>query len=81
MLSDGYPAAAGNQRDLNKHLRYAVQYTEKSGIETIGIGIKDTAVQQFYPKSIVINDLSELPPAVVGQLKRILIDNKKIAHA
>ena len=41
--------------------------------DMIGIGIMTTAVKKFYPKSIVLTDIAELPKTVMNELKRILI--------
>lgn len=68
VLSDGQPVGAGS-RD---HLRETVKKLGKMGVETVGIGIQSNAVQDFYPKSMVLNDVKDLPAAVMGELKRIL---------
>ncbi|SCW95755.1 cobaltochelatase CobT-related protein [Ancylobacter rudongensis] len=69
VLSDGQPAGSNH---AGPHLKYVVQNLTKIGIETIGIGIMDRAVERYYPKSVVLNNVSELPNEVMGALKKIL---------
>jgi cobalamin biosynthesis protein CobT len=78
VLSDGYPAGAGVNIDLRDHLKFAVRELERLKVETVGIGICDDAVKAFYPKNIVIHSVDDLPKAVMGELKRFLIDNKQV---
>jgi hypothetical protein len=74
VLSDGNPAcSSGESHKIDPHCKAAVEKTMKAGIETIGIGVLDTAVRRFYPKHIILNDLKELPALVMGELKRILL--------
>ena len=76
VLSDGSPASAGSSRAvMNAHLRKTVRDVEKSGIEIIGIGIEDDSVRSFYPKSVVINRVEELPSLVIGKMKEFLSQN------
>ena len=39
----------------------------------IGIGIQSNAVKTFYPRFVVLQDLSKLPSTVMGEIKRILM--------
>lgn len=74
VLSDGFPAADGYVHGaLYRHLKETVEATEKAGIEVIGIGIQSDSVKQFYPKNIVLNKVEDLPKAVMGELKKILM--------
>jgi cobaltochelatase CobT len=72
VLSDGLPAFYGNANP-SKHLEQSVKQIEAGGVNVIGIGIQTTAVNQFYSKSIVVNNVNELPTVVAGQLKRALL--------
>ena len=67
VLSDGRPSG-GINRDLRAHLRATVKAVTRSGIELIGIGIGDNAVRSFYPRSIVLSDIEDLPAAVMREL-------------
>lgn len=71
VLSDGFPAG-GDPAAINSHLHRVVADAKKAKIEIIGIGIQSTAVQTFYPKSMVLNRVEDLPKMVMGELKRIL---------
>jgi len=71
VLSDGQPAGCHN---AGAHLRYAVKRVEASGIECIGIGIKDDSVERYYPKHVVLEELEALPALVMQQLQKILIN-------
>lgn len=72
VLSDGEPAAFCDG-DLNKHLVEVIQQCTDSGINTVGIGIQTRAVERFYPKSVVLQDLSKLPEVVVSELRDQLL--------
>jgi hypothetical protein len=38
----------------------------------IGIGIESSAVTDFYPKSMVINNVNDLPPLIMRELRLLL---------
>jgi cobalamin biosynthesis protein CobT len=74
VLSDGHPAGMSRFPDeIYSDLHKAVEECEKKKIETIGVGIMDKAVKDFYPKHIVLKDLAELPKQVMKELKGILL--------
>lgn len=75
VLSDGAPACAGDNRAASAHLKRVIKDLINCGVNVIGIGIQTDSVKQFYPKSIVINDISELPARVVGELRKMLLPN------
>lgn len=68
VLSDGQPVG----ENAPWHLRHTVQQLEKQGVETVGIGINSNAVQSYYPRSLVLHKVEDLPAAVMGELRRIL---------
>ena len=73
VLSDGYPATGdGNPAILQTDLHQRVQAISQSGIELIGIGILDDAVEIFYPVAVVVRKLSELPTTALATLSRML---------
>lgn len=72
VMSDGMPAG-GVSSHLYSHLHKVVENGTKDGVEIIGIGIQTPAVKSFYPKSVVLNDVDELPKMVMGELKKILL--------
>ena len=73
VLSDGYPAASGDSGKLNDHLKEVVKESMCAGINVVGIGIQSDSVKSFYPKSVVINDVDELPKTVIQELRHLLI--------
>ena len=73
VLSDGAPNAQGDSRALYTHLKKVIRDVEKAGVKTVGIGIESDAVRQFYPKNIVINQVSELPDRVIKELRHLLV--------
>ena len=73
VLSDGAPACYGDSRAVSKHLRDTVKKIEKGGINVIGIGIESNDVTRYYSKSIVINSVDELPKRVIGELRKLLL--------
>jgi cobalamin biosynthesis protein CobT len=74
VLSDGYPATGdGNPAVLRTDLHARVAAIAKSGIELIGIGILDDAVETFYPDAVVVHKLSELPTIAFTMLSKALL--------
>ncbi|MDL2284434.1 hypothetical protein LJC19_04755 [Oxalobacter sp. OttesenSCG-928-P03] len=75
VLSDGQPACPPGNRNgqLKKHLVKAVKTVESHGIETLGIGILTSAPKNYYPKSVVLNNLSDLPTTVIAEIKKLLV--------
>ncbi len=62
VLSDGTPANGSTSLGiLNKLLKDTVCKIENSGIEVIGIGMEDNAVEKFYKDNFVVNDIEDLP--------------------
>lgn len=84
VLSDGAPAAAiegeygrvdrAERRGLlTDHLSSVVSRAEASGVTTIGIGIMSDSVKRFYPRNVVVNDLSDLAGESIDLLAKALI--------
>lgn len=79
VLSDGNPACRThrvNHDSLDRATKEAVQFVEKKGIQTVGIGIMDSAVEQFYKENVVVNNLNDLSGAVFMKLSKLLLDGK-----
>jgi cobalamin biosynthesis protein CobT len=72
VLSDGRPATRGNG-DLDAHLRAVVKTIQGAGVELFGIGICDESVRNFYPRHVVIQRVDQLPGAVMGELRRFVL--------
>lgn len=73
VLSDGAPACQGDMAALQRHLKNVVRNVEKAGVKTVGIGIQSNEVTRFYPKNIVLNNVSELPDRVIKELRHMLV--------
>ena len=77
-ISDGQPANASSynigSQELERHLKEYVQGIKD--VECIGIGIHTSHVENLYPKSVTINDMSEFSQKVMGELSNVLTDGK-----
>ncbi|KND55819.1 Aerobic cobaltochelatase CobT subunit [Candidatus Burkholderia verschuerenii] len=75
VLSDGYPATGdGHPTVLRNDLHERVRDIAQKGIELIGVGVLDDAVEQFYPTSIVVRALHELPAQAFAVLATTLLN-------
>lgn len=73
VLSDGYPSTGdGDPAILRSDLRARVEALTQSGVELVGIGIQDDAVEAFYPDAVVVHKLHELPTVAFETLSRLL---------
>ncbi|QIG75653.1 cobalamin biosynthesis protein [Rhizobium phage RHph_Y2_17_1] len=70
VLSDGFPAGARND---DEHLKHMVERLTGMGYDLVGIGIESDAVERFYDNHIVLQSVDDLPRAVMGELKKILM--------
>ncbi|PLC44475.1 hypothetical protein C0Q88_07290 [Ralstonia pickettii] len=74
VLSDGAPSCyTSSPRALQKHLKDTVRKVEGSGVKVVGIGIMSTEVERFYTRSMVLNDVAELPQRVMKELRHLLL--------
>lgn len=73
VLSDGAPHAAGATRTLGPHLKKTIENVTRAGVNVIGIGIASRDVAQFYPKFLVINDVTDLPSVVMKELRALIL--------
>jgi cobaltochelatase CobT len=77
VLSDGYPATGdGNPAILRTDLRARVDAISEQCVELIGVGILDDSVESFYPISVVVEQLNELPGAAFSVLSEALLDRR-----
>jgi cobalamin biosynthesis protein CobT len=73
VLSDGSPACSTTYPgEISSDLHRAVEECGKMHIDLVGLGIMNENVSHYYPKYSVLNNLADLPGAVMGELKRIL---------
>lgn len=73
VLSDGQPACPGNVTALRRHLQKTVMEVTRQGVDVLGLGIESDAPKGYYPKHVILNELSELPTTVIGEIKRLLM--------
>lgn len=73
VLSDGAPACPGDWHQLSSHLKRTVQMVQRAGVDVVGIGIQTDSVRGYYPKHVVLNNVSELAGTVVKQLRALLL--------
>jgi cobaltochelatase CobT len=75
VLSDGSPSAHGDSSRLSRHLKDTVTKIEATGTKVIGIGIQSDAVKRYYKKTIIVNEVEELPKGVIRELRAMLLAN------
>ncbi|NIF53004.1 cobalamin biosynthesis protein CobT [Burkholderia sp. Ax-1724] len=74
VFSDGYPSTGdGDPQVLRSDLRERVAAIGKRGIELVGIGVLTDAVEDFYPRNVVISRLAELPATAFSVLGSMLL--------
>ncbi|QQC65719.1 cobaltochelatase CobT-related protein [Paraburkholderia ginsengisoli] len=74
VFSDGYPSTGdGDPQVLRSDLRERVAAIGKRGIELVGIGVLTDAVEDFYPRNVVVSRLAELPSIVFSVLSSMLL--------
>lgn len=66
--SDGHPQGARYHKTEKEYLREVVLRVMAAGLEIYGVGIMSDAVRSYYPHYQVINDVQELPRAVMTLL-------------
>lgn len=71
VISDGQPAPSirhsGAEYDLSKVVQGILNGTNQ---HVVGIGVQNSSVEYYYPDSVVIEDISELPKAIVEVIRR-----------
>lgn len=74
MLSDGQPSCGSfeSRSDHHTHLHNSVRDITASGIEVIGVAIQATEVKEFYPKTLEVENIEDLPKIVATQLRAML---------
>jgi cobalamin biosynthesis protein CobT len=78
VLSDGAPSTSdGNPAVLRRDLHSRVEAVTQAGIELVGIGMEDDAVESFYPNAVVVHKLHELPRVAFETLSRLLVGYRR----
>jgi len=70
--SDGIPEGAIYGDTECAYLKQVVQRVLAAGVEVIGIGIMSGEVKKFYPRSVVLREISALPGVIMQELINIL---------
>jgi cobalamin biosynthesis protein CobT len=78
VMTDGEPmgqnyAGWGAGRPYTQQARETVKSVSAAGIDLIGIGIQHTGPKGYYPNSMVINNLSEMPKQLMDLLKKFML--------
>lgn len=73
VLSDGQPAADGNNAVLCSDLKNRVKQIEASGIECIGIGIQTDSPKHFYKDFVLIENIEDLPKTTMKKLSQLIV--------
>ncbi len=60
-----------NKFESRNILKKIVKKNKPKDIDILGIGIQSTAVEKFYPNSIVVNDLNELYSKTIKALSKL----------
>lgn len=80
VFSDGAPQVAEETvqtRKQTRHLRDVVLTLRELHVETVGVGIADRSVLQFYsPHCVVVNNVSDLPVVTLNQMEFLLLNKK-----
>ena len=74
--SDGQPQGGRFHRTEQNYLRETVRRVTSAGIEVIGLGIMDQSVKQYYEQWVLVQDIRDLPKAVLGQITNLLLNRK-----
>jgi len=76
VLSDGHPAGSRDNAQGARYLKEVVERVIEAGVEVYGIGIKSSAVKQFYPVSWVVNDVEDLARIAVDVMTDVIVTNR-----
>lgn len=72
VLSDGQPAYSAYNRDIHKYTRDCVQWCIEQGIEVVGLGIKSSAVERYYPRHVVVHSMKDFAKTYVDEVAKLL---------
>ena len=74
VCSDGYPSTAdGDATLLGADLKRRVGELQQQGVELVGIGILNDAVESFYPTTTIVERLQDLPAGAFAMLGKALL--------
>jgi len=73
VMSDGSPASDGDGRALAKHLKDVVKSLSQQGVEMLGLGMLDRSVTHYYPKSVVVTTVEDIPTKILELTKQMVV--------
>ena len=73
VLSDGIPAADGDNYQLHMHLKKTVKELEKQ-VKIIALGFGNGDVPEFYSKYVILNKFEDLTEAIFKQVRKFLTE-------
>ncbi len=81
VFSDGYPSTAdGDASILGADLKRRVGELQQDGVELVGVGILNDAVETFYPTTAVVERLQDLPSSAFALLGKALRQRQRRAR-
>jgi len=81
VLSDGSPSFhTSDYRWPKRHLTSVIERLKSENVDLVGIGIGDHAVEEFYPRHVVLHDLSDLAGECMDQLGKLLLGERFTAR-
>jgi cobalamin biosynthesis protein CobT len=76
VLSDGLPQGPRKSHramSYPAHAAETVKAVAAAGVDIVGVGIQHAGVTNYYPNSMVIQNLQEMPAKLMATLKRFLV--------
>ena len=81
VLCDGLPAAPMSRIDELERALYTVckqaESREREGLHLCAIGINTERVKEFYRNAVVLNDVTDLPQAVLRIVEHVMLATEK----
>jgi cobalamin biosynthesis protein CobT len=69
----GYNQSGAKEKSDYAHSRDMVKSIEMAGIDLVGIGIDHDGPTRYYPRSLVIHNVDEMPKLLMGVLKQFIL--------
>lgn len=81
VLTDGIPATGTHslQASVEAHLDHVISQVRGAGVEVVAVGIMTDYVKRHFDRSIVVNELQELPKEFYTLLAGLLLGRKRRA--
>ena len=73
VINDGYPfPGSGHLGRCQNYLKNIVGSAQSSGVEIIAFGIRSSAVREYYPNYVIINELEDLIKEPLAKIDTML---------